>query len=182
MLKNRTFPDNWSDLSIDQAQMNIIYLLRNYKRYKITVQDDGTVRIGNITIEYKKAQQILRYKFDVYVINGRSFTSDSENGKALATLCDLCKSHARPFKQKVSEWWLANRYPIFWTAIVFVVINVAQSYQDSKNRKEKIIREKIDEWKKQHNNVLDYGEALRLYEDSLRENIPLWRNGQHEKH
>ncbi len=94
--KNRVFPNNWSDLSQEQALENIQYLLGNYNKHNIIFLTDDSVRIDNIRIR-KKEVQIFQYKYTVYEINGRMFTVDGEVGRSISRLIYCCR---HPEKEK----------------------------------------------------------------------------------
>ena len=94
--KNRVFPNNWSDLSQEQALENIQYLLENYNKYNIIFLTDDSVRIDNVRIR-KKEVQIFQYKYTVYEINGRMFTVDGEVGRSISRLIYCCR---HPKKEK----------------------------------------------------------------------------------
>lgn len=94
--KNRVFPNNWSDLSQEQALENIQYLLENYNKHNIIFLTDDSVRIDNVRIR-KKEVQIFQYKYTVYEINGRMFTVDGEVGRSISRLIYCCR---HPKKEK----------------------------------------------------------------------------------
>ena len=90
MFTKRYFQNDWSHVSQEEALRDIQYLLKNYKRYKISILGDRHVLIGNVDI-CKEEKTILNNKFTVYTINKRSFTVDSEVGFYLSRLIYLCE-------------------------------------------------------------------------------------------
>ena len=98
--KKRALPNNWKNLSQEQALEIIQYLLSNYRKHKISFDENGEIKIDNISIHQQEVQ-ILGYTYNVYVINKRMFTVDGEVGHYISRLIDCCK-HAKD-KQRLPE-------------------------------------------------------------------------------
>lgn len=103
--KKRVFPNNWSDLSQEHVLENVRYLLKNYKKYNICLPRNNIVRIDNVRIQRKEVQ-ILRYTFDVYEINKRMVTVDSDIGHSVTELIRCCEHSEREqgFREKFKKW------------------------------------------------------------------------------
>ena len=88
----KEFPSDWSKLHHTQVKANIEYLLKNYKKYGVTMSDydDGRIRVVGNDVKYdgvvsnncKVRVQIgddiiigWNTKLDCYTINGRLVTS-----------------------------------------------------------------------------------------------------------
>lgn len=123
MFAKRYFQNDWSHVSQEEALRDIQYLLKNYKRYKISILGDRHVLIGNVDI-CKEEKTILNNKFTVYTINKRSFTVDSEVGFYLSRLIYLCEQEKaeKTFPEKVQAFWGKIGHD---TAFVTTVIGIA---------------------------------------------------------
>ena len=123
MFAKRYFQNDWSHVSQEEALRDIQYLLKNYKRYKISILGDRHVLIGNVDIR-KEEKTILNNKFTVYTINKRSFTVDCEVGFYLSRLIYLCEQEKseKTFTEKVQSFWGKIGHD---TAFVTTVIGIA---------------------------------------------------------
>lgn len=103
--KKRKFPNNWSDLSMEQVWTNIQYLLKNHKKYNVVLLGEDSIRIDNILI-CKKEVKILWHTYQVYDINKRMFTVDSDVGCSVTKLMSCCKQNdgKQSFIHKVKNW------------------------------------------------------------------------------
>lgn len=121
MFVKHIFPDDWSKISDKKAIEYLKYLLKNYKKYKISILGDRHFLIGNVDI-CKEEKTILNNRFTVYTINKRSFTinkrsftMDSEVGFYLSRLIYLCE------QEQAEKAIKANKEK----GIIFTVISFA---------------------------------------------------------
>ncbi len=110
------FPDDWSKISDKKAIEYLKYLLKNYKKYKISILGDRHFLIGNVDI-CKEEKTILNNRFTVYTINKRSFTVDSEVGFYLSRLIYLCEQEQAEKAIKANK-----KKRIIFTVISFAFI------------------------------------------------------------
>ena len=152
MFTKRYFPNDWSNVSQEEALRDIQYLLKNYKRYKISILGDRHVLIGNVDIR-KEEKTILNNKFTVYTINKRSFTVDSEVGFYLSRLIYLCEQEKaeKTFLEKVQAFW--NRFgydAVFGVSVIGIAILCAagicigEKYERQQQERQKQLEKVID--------------------------------------
>jgi len=121
--KKRKFPNNWTNLSVEQSVDNIKYLLENYRKYNITLQSDDRVLIDNVIIRKDKAS-ILGYTYDVYVINNRVFTIDGFIGQYITQLIDCCKNTTdeKTLMEKLEQFVKQHKLDLYY---IFLAICLA---------------------------------------------------------
>ena len=88
MSKKRNFPLSWRGLSDKEMLENINYLLQHYKEYKITVQPNGNVVIGNTFIGPLKTRFL---RVPAYYINRAIVQETGVLGDSIKKLIDVCK-------------------------------------------------------------------------------------------
>ena len=121
MLKKRSFPDDWSNLTYEQVSENIKYLQENYKRYKVSQSGDGTIHIGNVNISSEYTLQIPYERMICVKINNRQICV---NGDKLNVFIDtlklreMCEHKLKPFKQKAKEWCSYNAILVLTCGII----------------------------------------------------------------
>lgn len=152
MFTKRYFQNDWSHVSQEEALRDIQYLLKNYKRYKISILGDRHVLIGNVDI-CKEEKTILNNKFTVYTINKRSFTVDSEVGFYLSRLIYLCEQEQaeKTFLEKVQTFW--NRFgydTVFSVSVIGIAILcaagicVGEKYEKQQQEQQKKFEKMMD--------------------------------------
>lgn len=146
--KNRVFPNDWSNLSQEQALENIQYLLENYNKCNIVFYGDDRLRIGNIYI-HRKEVQILEYRYTVYEINRRLFTVDGEVGCYISKLIYCCH-HPEKEKnliEKLEEFLKRRKLDIIFVLVLvcaaMVCIATMRVIEKSKKQKQQEQFEKI---------------------------------------
>ena len=105
---NFVFPDDWSKLSDEQVSENIQYLSKNYKKYRISILDDKTIRIGNVVI-CRTLKNIQGQQKTCLDINGKIYCRESAIGKEIIDLVHVVKMYALPVKQKAKNLWNKNK-------------------------------------------------------------------------
>jgi len=163
MLKKRSFPDDWSDLSYSQVSDNVKYLLKNYKKYKISVSEDKTVHIDNVDISSVYTTAILRENFVCVKINSRQITITGDDlyvFNDILNLREMCEYQMLPLRQRVKEWCAYNPVLVASGAcsmFVGFVIGILASghYVGNKIDKPQFKKEIIDTTK-QKNDTINY--------------------------
>ena len=189
----KEFPDDWSKLHYTQVKANIEYLLKNYKKYGVgcwvATSSNRKVGVwvgGNVKI-------VFDTKLDSYTINGRLVTSLT--GTLYEPLDELFKASKSYYesgktrraqetrsRQNIQAWWNERGTLVKLIGGCCVALSVAMYLGAAIDSRDNKINEMVNERKKEYPGYLEGERALKLYEDSLKENISVWpwRN-RHEK-
>ena len=157
MFAKRYFQNDWSHVSQEEALRNIQYLLKNYKRYKISILGDRHVLIDNVDI-CKEEKTILNNKFTVYTINKRSFTVDSEVGFCLSRLIYLCEQEKskKSVIEKIKNFFKSNTHDVAFVAAligisvlcataIYTSDKITQEQQKQQKQFEKMLDKRIQD-------------------------------------
>ena len=176
MSKKSSFLNDWSNLTESQVSENIEYLLKNYRKYKITNPELYKIQIENVVIEIKEIRTAKGILYRHFVINGRAFPYDSSLGRKLSMLRMRCWEHinADTFKKKAQKWWTWNKPIILDTLCGFILLTVLISVSVLHANKDRMIKEKVNARKREFPNYIEYERALEAYQDSLNKNISMW--------
>lgn len=160
MLKKRSFPDDWSDLSFEQVSDNIGYLLKNYKRYNISKSDTGTISIGNVNISKEYIDNKVPLEQHICMnVNGKQICASSDKRivfNEMLNLREMCEFQMLPFKQRAEEWcaynpgWIVSGVAAAFTALL-VWASMAGWAENNKATKTQL-RKVITDTVKSHSN------------------------------
>ena len=152
MFTKRYFQNDWSNVSQEEALRDIQYLLKNYKRYKISILGDRHVLLDNVDIR-KQEQKILGYDFMTYIVNNRSFTVDNEVGFCLSRLIYLCEQEKskKSVIEKIKNFFKSNTHD---TAFVATLIGISVLCATAIYTSDKITQEQQKQ-QKQFEKMLD---------------------------
>ena len=148
-------PTDWSKISDEEALEYIAYLDKHSYKYKITMDENNIIHIGNvanIAYTYNKAMECSEVK-----INNKRFFAEFYWGCSFDKAYDLyCKMQHKllPFKTKAKEWW-ENHYDttlivtLLTCAMVGIFVGAKKTSDYSKRSKEQFKQEIINEALKQ---------------------------------
>lgn len=138
--KKRTFPNDWSNLSQEESAANIEYLLKNYKKHRITFLGEGRLSIDNVHI-HQENKKILYYDYNVYVVNNRMFTIDSDVGQCISKLIYYCRhsENEKDWLEKLEEFWKNHKLDMSFVLVIIAVavMCIAIVHLNEKNKKQK---------------------------------------------
>jgi hypothetical protein len=166
MLKKRSFPDDWSDLSLEQVSDNIGYLLKNYKRYNISKSGTGTISIGNVNISKEYIDKKVPWEQRICInVNGKQICASSDKLTVfndMLNLREMCEFQMLPFKQRAKEWcaynpgWIVSGVAAAFTALL-VWASMAGLAENNKAAKPQLKKEITDTVKaRSNNNTINY--------------------------
>ena len=157
MFTKRYFQNDWSNVSQEEALRDIQYLLKNYKRYKISILGDRHVLLDNVDIR-KQEQKILGYDFMTYIVNNRSFTVDNEVGFCLSRLIYLCEQEKskKSVIEKIKNFFKSNTHDTAFVAAligisvlcataIYTSDKIAQEQQKQQKQFEKMLDKRIQD-------------------------------------
>jgi len=164
MLKKHSFPDNWSNLTYEQVSKSIKYLLKNYKRYKISVSDDKTVHIGNVNLSDVFETKFLGFQYTCIRVNERLITMTGDNLHVfddMLRLREMAEYQMLPPKQRVKEWcaynpgWVVSGVVAAFTALLVFGTMTSRIERDN-GEKTQPKQETFDTVKTHNNDTINY--------------------------
>ena len=168
--KKRKFLNDWTNLSVEKSVDNIKYLLENYRKYNITLQNDDKVLIDNVIIRKDKAD-ILGYTCDVYVVNNRIFTIDGFVGQYITQLIDCCKNikDEKTLMEKLEQFVKQNKLDLFYIFLAiclaiacFKVFCVSEKSKQNEEKQQEQLKKVINVKKQQANlKTLQFNQKTR---------------------
>ena len=149
-------PQDWSNLSDEEALKYIAYLSKHSYRYKITRDENKIIHIGNVAnVAYG-----MKDKCSAVRINNKYFLAEMYScpfDKAY-DLYRKMEHKLLPFKTKAKEWW-QDEQGIVLAVTVFVVFMggmaflISKANEDCKREKEQfkqeIIKEALEQFKQE---------------------------------
>ena len=168
--KKRKFLNDWANLSVEKSVDNIKYLLENYRKYNITLQNDDKVLIDNVIIRKDKAD-ILGYTCDVYVVNNRIFTIDGFVGQYITQLIDCCKNikDEKTLMEKLEQFVKKNKFYLYYIFLAiclaiacFKVFCVSEKSKQNEEKQQEQLKKVINVKKQQANlKTLQFNQKTR---------------------
>ena len=168
--KKRKFLNDWTNLSVEKSVDNIKYLLENYRKYNITLQNDDKVLIDNVIIRKDKAD-ILGYTCDVYVVNNRIFTIDGFVGQYITQLIDCCKNikDEKTLMEKLEQFVKQNKLDLYYIFLAiclaiacFKVFCVSEKSKQNEEKQQEQLKKVINVKKQQANlKTLQFNQKTR---------------------
>ena len=148
-------PKDWSNLSDEEAQKYITYLSKHSYKYKITMDQNNVIHIGDIAnVAYG-----IKDKCSAVKINNKYFVLGTSSLYHTAShLYNKMEHKSLPFKTKAKEWWKdEHERVIALTALVtfiggLVFLGVKADQQDKREKeqfKQEIIKEALEQFKQE---------------------------------
>ena len=149
-------PQDWSNLSDEEALKYIAYLSKHSYRYKITRDENKIIHIGNVAnVAYG-----MKDKCSAVRINNKYFLAEMYScpfDKAY-DLYRKMEHKLLPFKTKAKEWWEDEHKRViglsalvaFIGGIIFLETKANQQYKREKEQfKQEIIKEALEQFKQE---------------------------------